>query len=39
MRKPRKTMSVRVDAEEYKYLRLLALTVIEQTIAGRNFEQ
>jgi hypothetical protein len=33
MRKPRKTMSVRVDAEEYKYLKLLALST-EQTIAG-----
>lgn len=44
MRKPRKTMSVRVDAEEYKYLRLLAHSN-EQTIADaisnviKQFEQ
>jgi hypothetical protein len=33
MRKSRKAMSVRVDAEDYKYLQLLALST-EQTIAG-----
>jgi hypothetical protein len=33
MRKSRKTVSARVDAEDYKYLQLLALST-EQTISG-----